>query len=403
MQHPIAPLALAATLALLATPASALSVIGNLANFDAVNNTGHSAYGFEIELEDRSLWDDSTHGSGNYVYSVFGLDRNFGLPGGAAGVVRFGTVSVQNYDDAIGHAGVRIVYGLGVGATPGAGAIATLAAPAGGFNTPGESCWPGANANWMNNPCDHFGVATTGTPGTTRYSWLVQATEGAALSRQLVGIPAVAYQAPAVVVQPGQPALQPVVARIEAVEVEPEARNDRNWGTAVWVKTFTTVTKSKDINLGNLLIGQNGDVDLNGKVNEVEIEWELLQDRPHSADPGEAIDGLDADEAQENLLNLDDSSKSFIRRYEFYEYIGGYDAGHKNRAECARDSRCIDDPLTFQADGNAPVVGNFIGRQIAGFNADPALAAPVPEPQTWAMLLTGLLAIGALQRRSRQA
>ena len=33
-------------------------MIGNLANFDAVNNTGHSAYGFEIELEDPDLWDD---------------------------------------------------------------------------------------------------------------------------------------------------------------------------------------------------------------------------------------------------------------------------------------------------------------------------------------------------------
>jgi hypothetical protein len=48
-------------------------------------------------------------------------------------------------------------------------------------------------------------------------------------------------------------------------------------------------------------------------------------------------------------------------------------------------------------------VGNFLGRQIAGFNADPALAAAVPEPQTWAMFAAGLLAQVGLRRRSRQA
>ena len=120
MQPRHTPLALATTLALLAAPASAISVIGNLANFDAVNNTGHTAYGFEIELEDPDLWDDASsaglHGSSKYVYSVFGLDRNFG---GALGtnVTRFASVSVANYDNGLGgHAGVRITYGLGTGA-----------------------------------------------------------------------------------------------------------------------------------------------------------------------------------------------------------------------------------------------------------------------------------------------
>jgi PEP-CTERM motif len=193
-----------------------------------------------------------------------------------------------------------------------------------------------------------------------------------------------------------------VQARIEAVEVEPN-RDQRNWGTAVWVKTFTTVTKSKDINLDNLLIGVGGDEDLNAVKNEVEIEWTLLQTRPKSPDEDGNIDGLDADEAQENLLDLDDSSKSFIRRYEFYEYVGGYDAKRKNRAECARDSVCKDDPLTFESEENVRVVGNFLGRQIAGFNADPDLpAAPVPEPQTWALFAAGLLAMSRLRRRSRQ-
>ncbi len=400
------PLALAATLALFAGPASALSVIGNLANFDAVNATGHAAYGFEIALEDSSLWDNATsasqHGSGNHVYSVFGLDRNFGGNLGTR-VTRFSSVVVANYDDANGqHAGVRITYGLGAGATPTPGAVFTQAVGPTGFSTPGESCWPGANANWTANPCDHFGVSTTGSPLATRYSWVVQAAAGAPLVSQLAAIPAVVYQAPAVQPVPGQPVVQPVVARIAAVEVEPN-RHARDWGTAVWVKTFTTVTRNQDINLGNLLIGPNGDADLNAKADQVEIAWNLLQDRPKSPDDQGQIDGVDADEAQENLLNLDDNSPSFIRRYEFYDYLGGYDAKRKNRAECARDSVCDGDPLRFERETGQRVVGNFLGRQIAGFNADPALAAPVPEPQTWAMAAAGLLALAGLRRRNRQA
>jgi hypothetical protein len=397
MNHRFTPLAKASVLtalAVLAVPASAVSVIGNLANFDAVNNTGHHAYGFEIELEDPDLWDDSSnaslHNSSKYVYSVFGLDRNFGGNLGTQ-VTRFSQVAVTNYDDNLGkHAGVRITYGLGGGATPGAGAVFTQAAGPGGFNTPGESCWPGANASWKDNPCDHFGVSTTGNVLATRYSWVVQAAPGAPLVSQLAAIPAVVYQAPPAV--QGQPAA-PVVARIEAVEMEPD-RIDRNWGTAVWVKTFTTITKNHDIDLGNLLVGDNGDDDLNANIKKVDIEWNLLQNRPKSQGDEEP-DGEDADEAQENALNLDDHSKSFIRRYEFYEYTGGYDADKKNRAFCDNDSDCLKDPMAFGA------VGNFLGRQIAGYNALD-VAAPVPEPQTWAMFAAGLLALVGLRRRSRQ-
>ncbi len=377
MTHRFTPLALAATLAVLALPASAVSVIRNLANFDTVNNTGHSAYGFEIELEDPDLWDDSSnasqHNSSKYVYSVFGLDRNFGPLG--VQVTRFSQVAVTNYNNAANqHAGVRITYGFAGGTLLTASQIdeaaanqATTPFNPGGFTTQGESCWPG-NVTWSKaNPCDHFGVATTGNVLSTRYSWVVQTEAGKPLVSELVAIPAVVYQAPAPA--PGQ-AAQPVVARIEAVEMEPD-RIDRNWGTAVWVKTFTTITKNHD------------------------IEWKLLQNRPKSQDDEEP-DGEDADEAQEDALTLDDNSKSFIRRYEFFEYTGGYDADKKNRAFCDNDSDSLKDPMAFGA------VGNFLGRQIAGYNALEA-AAPVPEPQTWAMFAAGLLAQVGLRRRSRQA
>ena len=44
-------------------------------------------------------------------------------------------------------------------------------------------------------------------------------------------------------------------AQAAAVQEQGEPERDRrNWGEAVWVKTFTTVTKQRDIDLGDLLI-----------------------------------------------------------------------------------------------------------------------------------------------------
>lgn len=111
---------------------------------------------------------------------------------------------------------------------------------------------------------------------------------------------------------------------------------------------------------------------------------------------------MDAEVAQENRLNLDEHGKSFIRRYGFYAYVGGYDDDKNGRAFCASGS-CREDPEDYQVDKKVQVIGNFLGRQIAGFNADPALPAmqPVPEPQTWAMLPAGLIGVGFVARRRR--
>ena len=50
--------------------APAGNIIGPLANFDVVNDTGQPAYGFEIEIEDPSF--DHTK-----LTSIFGYDRVF--------------------------------------------------------------------------------------------------------------------------------------------------------------------------------------------------------------------------------------------------------------------------------------------------------------------------------------
>ena len=392
--------ALAAAAALLPLSAHAVvSVVGSLANFDVVNNTGRPAYGFEIEFEDSSFYKTS-------VGSVFGLNRNFGGVLGTTGVVRFGTVDVSDYNDALGtHAGVRITYG-GIFNS----GITTPTNP-GSFSTPGESCWPGANvANWKSAPCDHFGVTTATNPATTRYSWLVadpakaQPASFADYTHVLAGIPAVnIVYSPPVQAQQAQPAVPAQVqvqiqaiaparpvnpVQLEAPEVEAQ------WGEAYWVLTFKTKV-DKRIDLGNLL-QDNADMG----AAEVESEWSILQRRPLNkiADGN----GPGANEMKEKVDDLGDADagKAVMRRYEFYTYKGAFNVDGSGEVDC--NSGCEKDPTGIDANFDhfgTSYVGNFVGAQMAGYNIE-AVAA-VPEPQTWALMLGGLVAIGALARRRR--
>ena len=366
-----APFALAAglMLTLAPVPAAAVSVFGSLANFDTVNDTGKPAYGFEIDIEDSQFFKGS-------VGSVFGLNRSFGgvAGGNPLGVVRFGSASVTDYNDALGHhAGVHITYGGTIGA------ISTPANdPLHPYTTPGESCWPGANANWQANPCDHFGITTLGSPAKTTYSWLVQsAANPALLERQVAGIPAVSYvYSPAPAPQPGlPPVLAQVNVQIHAVAPNPEQpENIDLWGEAFWVKTYTTKV-NKPIDLGNLLRG-----DPEAEKAEVESEWSIFQMAP-------AGHGAGANEVKEKNLEMGDADKAIIRRYEFYKYVGALNVDGSGEVDC--NALCETDPLGQKA------VGSFVGAQIAGFNAVQA----VPEPQAWALMLAGLLAVGGLVRR----
>ena len=390
-------LALAAAAAVLPLSAQAtVSVVGGLANFDVVNNTGREAYGFEIEFEDSSFYKSS-------VGSVFGLNRNFGGYG-TTGVVRFGTVDVSDYNDALGnHAGVRITYG-GIFNS----GITTPINP-GNFSTPGESCWPGAKgATWTQAPCDHYGVTTAKNPATTRYSWLVvdpskpAPASFADYTHVLAGIPAVniVYSPPQPAPQPAQPAVPAQVqvqiqaiaparpadpVQLEAPEVEAQ------WGEAYWVLTYKTKV-DKRIDLGNLL-GDNDDM----KAAEVESEWSILQRRPLNkiADGN----GPGANEVKEKVDALDeaDAGKAVMRRYEFYKYNGLFNADGSGEVLC--DTACENDP-TGALNNGPNLVGAFVGAQMAGYNIE--AAAAVPEPQTWTLMLAGLAAVASLARRQRR-
>jgi len=348
-------------------PAGA-SVIGPLANFDVVNDTGKSAYGFEIEIDDSSF--DHTK-----ITSVFGYDRVFpSVSPDPGAVVRFGKPVISDLPGV----GVKITYG---------GTIGPVFTPSGPFNTPGESCWPGANPGWQSTSCDHYGVSTLGQPASTTYRWLVESAPGSGtLVGQQVGIPAVsfAYTPPAPPPAPGLPPAAPAMLNVLMHAVAPNPEHPENvdlWGEAFWTKTFTTQV-NHEIDLGNLLRG-----DPDQEAAEVETEWSIFQLGP-AGNPG-------ANEVKEKDLVLGDADKAAIRRYEFYKYLGSLNPDGSGEVMCdgpdVPGHRC-DTPF-----GDLPGIndlGDFVGAQMVGVNLE-----PVPEPATGALMLFGLGGMAVFGRR----
>lgn len=353
----------AAVAVLTAAPSLAHSaqIFGSLGNFDAVNNTGKVAHGFEIELEGISI---------EHVTDTFG-GAGRGFP---TTVERYGAPSITAYTNGA-VSGVRVTYRADLSGDPG-GWIST---PSGVYSTPGESCWTGGGSNYgPSTPCDHFGVGLSVNPLKTTYSWLVEQTPGSAtlvneVSNVLAPTWTVTPQAPA----PGNPAPPPViVAAIEAPDVEPGFE----FSDAIWVKVFTTEYED-EVRLEDLL-GENPLI----RNAETETEWQLLQ--RDSGNPNAALNGF------ENGREAGAGAKSILRRYEFYEFTGLYDPeSHEAKFD-----------VGFGDSNPGPNdVGNFIGAQNAALNFDavaPGQGA-VPEPAAWSLMIAGFGLAGATLRRRR--
>lgn len=348
-----------ATVAIGSSSLAGAAVIGSLANFDVVNDTGQKAYGFQIEIDDPSF--DHTK-----LTSVFGYDRNFGLPAGPGAVERYGTPSIQDLPGV----GVRIVYGGHVGPT------FTPSAP---FTTTGDSCWPLAGGWSTATSCDHFGVATLTTPANTKYSWLIESTPGSGvLVARQSGIPDVNFAltpAPA-------PAIPAVVnAQINAVAPNPDFPEAESlWGEAFWVKSFSAKV-GHNVDLGNLF-QENADQ----RNAQVEVEWDVFQKAPAGQ-----VGKNQHKQGKDQQLGAKDLA--VIQRYEFYKYLGPVSA--EGEADCKKNC----DPIS-----HPEYLGAFVGAQMAGFNVNEQ-AGPlrlVPEPGTYAMMVAGLTAVGVLGLRRRR-
>ena len=346
----LAASALAGTLPL--HPAAG-AVYGTLGNFDVVNDTGTTAHGFEIDLEGISVSDvtDTFGGAGRYFPPT---------------VERYGSPTVSAT-----ATGVRVIYQATF-----SGGGWNVGTPSGVFTTPGESCWTGGSIGYgPSTPCDHFGVGTSKIPTTTTYKWLTEtAPNSSTLAPVTANLPApVLSVAPPAPPPPGPPPPPPPPHVVAQVLAPPPAAG-AGFGTAEWVKVFTTQYDSP-VALEDLM-GGNGIV-----PQETEIEWQLLQ-------AGVFDENLNEGDAGPGM-------ESVLYRYEFYKYTGAFVEGE-----------AVDETPTLDALGN-PIpggnVGDFIGAQNNAINLNGVFDGPpliaAPEPVSGILLGTGLLALIGLRRR----
>jgi len=348
----------------------AASVLGSLGNFDVINDTGMTAHGFEIDLEGLHASDitDTFGGVGRGFPSGRGFDP-------LTSVERYGAPTITEYSNGSTF-GTKITYQGLFDSTTGSWDYGT---PSGTFITPGDNCWSGGGVGYSaSTPCDHFGVGTIGNATKTTYSWLVETGAPGVLSNGVVNLPAPVWNViPAPVA--GNPPV--VVAQIQA----PAPENEAQFGEAIWVKVFTTEL-ADPVGLEELVGG-------NPKVEQAvtEVEWQLLQTDPGNPLAGQLESGYGAP--------VGPNAASILRRYEFYRYSGVYDPETHEALVTFSDSHPNDpnDPLNF--DPNKVVdLGNYLGAQNAAVN----LAAAVPEPGIYALLLAGLGLVGfAVHRRKR--
>ena len=333
MRRPITTIALLIGGLVWGAAAAASTAFGTLGNFDTVNDTGQICHGFEIELDDLH----STDVTYTYDYNHYNTPK----------------IREDNTDPA--HPKVFIRYESGRSAT---GAyLAFTAVPAAPIApTDGHQCTnPGVNLG-----CEHFGVGYSRSPTAERYHWLVDDGAGHLVRGPavIVAMPTFNYFPPAV----GQPAfVQAVIPAPEPVEVHVQ-----EFGPAVWVKSIvTTAHNSKPIPLRDLVSDDPNIVNdanwKNGEADEVETEWDLLQEEFAKAD-GANNKGKGKDEP------LPRGDEVVTRRYEFFKYSGPFDA-ETNEALCDT----YPDPAPTTPECATELLGDYLGAQMAGFNVEAPL------------------------------
>jgi len=320
----------ALSLGLLTLPITAraqqAAIVGSLANFDVLNNTGEQAHGFEIQMEGIHAAD---------LYRIFGAGAPFGYP---TDVIRYGQGTATDY--ATG------VYVRWLSPWDVATQTFTLATPIPGNNAfvPGDSCWRiGMPQTYETYGCEHFGISSYKSPTQVTYRWLVadpQTPGNLMYATQAVSLPAPIWT----VIPPAQPGGLPnVVAEVQA----PKPPNpELQFGEAQWVKVFKTEIP-REVQLEELM-GDNHVVVPEAPV-QAEVTWKLLQHNPHSANSG----------VLRNQGGLNGGGgRAVVRRYEYYKYSGVYDPiDHK--------ALCID-PLCNAPD--AGELGDAIGAQNVAAN-----------------------------------
>lgn len=340
------------------TPGIASASLLYLGNFDVVNDTGSTAYGFEIELEGLSIEDihDTFGGAGRSFPSGKGFDRS-------SAVVRYGAPSLRDIVNPDGSSTTFVRYAAEF--INGAWDFST---PSGIIATPGDNCWTGGGIGYSaDTPCDHFGVGTLKNPTKTTYSWLLDDSQSGQLTKSngQVSLPAPVISPPAQVPAGQQPN---VVANIAA----PAPENNIEFGDAIWVKVFKTEL-DREVELEELIAG-NQIID----NAETEIEWQLLQVEFSKPDSGQLESGY------QNGIGA--NAESVIFHYEFYKYGGQYDPQSHEA-----------DPAGNDSNPGLGDLGAYMGAQNNALNLNALV--PVPVSPSFIFMGTGLLGFIANRRR----
>ena len=299
--------------------AQTANVYGALGNFDIVNNTGHDAHGFEVELEGVQQNDVVS----TYTYQRYGSPTYISTATGV--IVRW----TSAYDPAT-QTWMQT----------------TVAHPAGNF---AGTCYMGL-PNYATSGCEHFGVHFAYyagiNPTRTTHRWLLAdpANPGMLMGTAMPApIPAPVYT-----VVPPAVAGNPPVLVAEFQAPEPPETPDR-YGDAQWVKVFKTQL-NREVALDEL-VTTNAIVPQDPA--QVEVSWDLVQ-----ADPPAGGNGNRTRRRHQQQGNLDPLTRAVVRRYETYAYTGTYDAT-THKATCA--------DLTCTAPA-ANELGDFISAQMAAAN-----------------------------------
>ncbi len=315
----IAALSVALLGASAAARAQTATIEGFLSQFDVVNETGHDAHGFEIQLEGAA--------EGDLYYTGYGQQY------GAGTVVPYATgvyVRWQSPYDSNSH---QYSY-----TTP--------------QHTPGEpyswnDCYLGGST-YRYAGCEALGQGMRPTPGKTITAtgrWLIEDPQNP--GTLIAAEPNVAIPFPTWSLSPaGAVGSSPVVvAEVEAPE-PPET--PEVYGDAQWIKVYKTqltrpVTPA-DLTSDNSVVPQD--------ATKLEIAWDILQAEPPS-------NGNQKRNRNQGTISAD--TRAIIRRYETYKFTGAYDAV-THQAICA-DTLC--------AAPAADELGDFIAAQNSAVNLQP--------------------------------
>ncbi len=301
-----------------AARAQTATIEGTLSNFDVVNESGHDAHGFEIQLEGAV--------ENDLYYTGYGQQY------GAGAIVPYATgvyVRWQSPYDSATHQYTKT--------TP--------------QHTPGlpynwNDCYQ-AGSTYATAGCEALGQGMRPTPGKTITAtgrWLIEDPQNP--GTLIAAEPNVAIPFPNWSVVGGAVGSAPVVAA--EVEAPEPPETPEVYGDAQWVKVYKTqltreVTPA-DLTSDNPVVPQD--------ASQIETAWDILQASPPS-------NGNQKRNRHQGGINAD--TRAIIRRFETYKYTGAYDA-------ITHQAVCADLVCAAPSPGE---LGDFIAAQSSAINILP--------------------------------